>query len=105
MNNQILVYKERTNSVLVDLGLNITGDTITSEIRVQPFSSSTLIATWTATVTNAVLGLVTLTLDNSVTSAITQSNGYMDIKRVVAGEPIPVFDQPLDVVFIGSVTV
>jgi hypothetical protein len=104
VNTQILVHKERTNSVLVDLGLDITGNTITSEIRSEPFSSSALIATWTATVTNAALGLLTLTLDNSITSAITASGGFMDIKRVVSGEPIPVFNQPLEVVFIGSVT-
>ena len=104
MSSQVVVHKGLTNTVSVDLGVNITGNTITSQIRSEPKSSSTLIATWTVAITNAVLGTLTLTLDNSVTSTITASNGYMDLKRIVSGEPIPVFDQPLEVVFVGAVT-
>jgi hypothetical protein len=49
-------------------------------------------------------GKLILTLDDSDTNAITASSGYMDLKRVSGGEPIPVFDKPLEVVFRGSVT-
>ena len=104
MTAQLNVYTDRTNTVSVDLGVDITGDTITSEIRSEPKSGSTLLATWTVAVTNALLGLFTLTLDDSATTSIAVSGGYMDIKRVVSGEPIPVFDQPLEVVFIGAIT-
>lgn len=104
MSNQLNVYTDRTNTVAVDLGIDITGNTITSQIRSEPNTGSTLLGTWTVAITNAVLGTLTLTLDNSVTSTITASNGYMDLKRIVSGEPIPVFDQPLEVVFVGAVT-
>jgi len=101
---QLNVYTNRTNTVAVDLGVDITGNTITSEIRSEPKTGSTLIATWTVAITNAVLGTLTLTLDNSATSSITASSAYMDIKRIVSGEPVPVFDEPLEVVFIEAVT-
>ena len=104
MSAQLNVYIGRTNTVSVDLGVDITGNTITSQIRLEPNSSSTLLASWTAAITNAVLGEFTLTLDDSATTSIAVSGGYMDIKRVVSGEPIPVFDQPLEVVFIGAIT-
>ena len=104
MSNQVVVHKGRTNTLLVDLGVNITSDTITSQIRSEPRSDSTLIATWTVTKTNATLGELTLTLDDSATTNITVSSGYMDIKRIVSGEPIPVFDKPLEVIFRGTVT-
>lgn len=105
MSSQVVVHKGLTNTVSVDLGVNITGNTITSQIRSEPKSSSTLIATWTVAITNAALGTFTLTLDDSVTTAITVSKGYMDIKRVVSSEPIPVFDEFLEVIFKETITV
>jgi len=45
-----------------------------------------------------------LTLDNSLVSAITQTMGFMDLKRVTAGEPVPVFNRPLRVRFQEAVT-
>jgi hypothetical protein len=105
MSNQVVVHKGRTNKVLVDLGVNVSADTITSQIRSEPRSDSTLIATWVvAKVDGGVNGELTLTLDDSATSNITVLTGYMDIKRIVSGEPIPVFDKPLEVVFRGTVT-
>lgn len=106
MSNEIVVYKGRTNKLSVSLGVTLVGDTITSQIRALPDSTSTLIATWGVTLTNGTGsdGELTLTLDDTVTSAITANSGYMDIKRVTAGEPVAVFERPLEVVFRGSVT-
>lgn len=103
MSNKIKIHKNRTNTIDVDLGIDITGDTLTSEIRTGSNSDSLLIATFTVTVTNATLGLLTLTLDNSVTD-ITVDSGFMDIKRLSAGEPLAVFDKPLEVEFQETVT-
>ncbi len=36
-------------------------------------------------------GEVILTLDNDVTAAISNSVGYMDLKRVAGGEPLSIF--------------
>lgn len=106
MANQLIVYKGRTNIVPVSLGVDVEGDTITSEIRTEPNSESALIATWTVdVVTDGSDGEITLTLDNAVTSLISVDSGYMDIKRLVGSEPIPVFEKPIEVVFRASVTV
>lgn len=104
MANEIVIYKSRTNVITVNLGINITGETITSEIRTQPEVDAPLVATFTVGVVDAATGELTLTLDNTVTEGITVDFGYMDLKRVSGGEPLPVFDRPLEVRFRGVVT-
>lgn len=102
MSNTVVVHKGRTNILTIDLGVSVASDTITSEIRT---AGGTLIATWTvAFVTNGADGKLKLTLDNSVTSTITYSRGLMDLKRVSNGEPLPVFDRPIEVEFRDTVT-
>lgn len=103
---EIIVYKGRTNVVTVNLGINVSADTLTSQIRAEPTPTSTLIATWTvAKVGGGTTGQLTLTLDDAITAAITAKVGYMDIKRVVGTEPVAVFDEPLKVVFRNNITV
>lgn len=103
---QVIVHKGRTVILPVSLGYDISGDTFTSEIRVDQDPASALIATWTTSfATDGIDGELVLTLDNSVTSTITRTRGYMDIKRVSGGEPLPVFDEPLEVLFKEVVTV
>lgn len=105
MSNEVIVHKGRTNVITVDMGEDLTGITVTSEIRSEPEQSSTLIATWTVTfLTTAAAGILKLTLDNTITSTITATRGYMDLKKMVAGEPMAVFDRPLEVSFRGTVT-
>ena len=103
--NEVIVYKGRTNIISVSFGYDISADTFSSEIREQPDSASTLIATWTVTeLTDGTDGELVLTLDNTITSAITAKRGYMDIKRTSGSEPLPVFDRPLEVLIRDSVT-
>jgi len=105
MTTPIIVYKNRTNIVTVNLGMNVSGDTFSSQIRKTKTAGSTLLATWTVTFqTNGSDGMLVLTLDNSVTSAIVETTGYMDIKRTTAGEPIAVFSEPLEVTFRDTIT-
>lgn len=105
MSNEVIVHKSRTNTLRVNLGINVAADILTSEIRSEPDPDSTLIAEWdVAFVTDGTDGRLVLSLDDSVTSLITYTTGYMDIKRVSAGEPIPVFDRPLEVIFREVVT-
>ncbi len=102
---QVIVHKGRTNVIQVYLGFDVLQDTFTSEIRVAKNSSSDLIAAWVVTFeTDGSDGELILTLDDSVTTLITQSVGYMDLKRVSGGEPLPVFDEPLEVSFTNVVT-
>lgn len=105
MSSKVIVHKGRTNIITVALGIDVTADTITSEIRSEPNSDSPLIATWVVTKTNGGSdGELTLTLDDLATSQILANSGYMDIKRITGSEPVPVFDRPLEVSFRGTVT-
>lgn len=103
--NPVIVYKGRTNTVYVNLGIDVSGDTITSQIRSEPEVDSPLIAAWTVSfVTDGVDGRLKLTLDDEITSEILYENGYMDLKRVSGGEPLPVFDEVIPVVIKRTVT-
>lgn len=104
--NQIVVHKGRTVVLPVSIGFDVSADTITSEIRAEKDKESDLIATWEVTfLTDGKDGKLLLTLDDAVTSGITKSTGYMDIKRVSGGEPFAVFDDPLEVIFKDVITV
>jgi hypothetical protein len=105
MSSQVIVHKGRTNVMTVKLNINVSGETFTSQIRERPDQNSELIATWTVTVTDVATGVLSLLLDDSVTSTITHSNGFMDIKRFSGGQPLSVFDEPVAVEFRGTVTV
>lgn len=105
MSNEVVVYKGRTTVTTVSLGVDVSGDTITSQIRSEPDISAPLIASWVVTfATDGTDGELILTMDDTITSQIKVNSGYMDLKRVSGTEPIPVFDRPLEVVFRGSVT-
>lgn len=102
-NGPIIFYKGRYNAIPVDLGIDITGQTIASQIRERPEEASNLILDWIVTVTNASLGQFTLSFNDS-SGAITASEGWMDIKRVTGSGDIPCFDGPLGVEFRGAAT-
>ena len=105
MSNKVIVHKGRTNIVRIDLGIDVSADIITSEIRSEPNVESPLLATWDVDFdTDGVDGKLVLTLDDLITSQIKANSGYMDLKRITGGEPVPVFDQPLEVTFRGTVT-
>lgn len=103
--SKVIVHKGRTNVLTISLGIDVSGDTITSEIRSEPNSDSPLIATWDVEFkTDGTDGELVLTLDNLITSQIAPNSGYMDLKRISGSEPMPVFDRPLEVGFRGTVT-
>jgi hypothetical protein len=105
MYKQFIVYRNRTNVITVNLGEDVSADTFVSEIREDPKWTAQLIATWVVSfATNGVDGKLVLTLDDSVSQGITQSSGFMDIKRIRNGEPIPVFDRPIQILFRDTVT-
>lgn len=98
------VYKGRTNVVTVELGFDISADTFASQIRAREEVTSELLMTWgVAFTTDGTDGSLTLTVDNTVTGAITATSGFMDLKRTTGGEPVPVF-RAVEVAFRGVVT-
>lgn len=102
----VTVYKGRTTLLRVSLGYDVSNDTITSEIRVDPNRESELIASWNVSFeTDGADGELILTIDDSVSDLIDRNDGYMDLKRVTGGQPVPVFDIPLQVLFKDTVTV
>lgn len=105
MSNKVIVHKGRTNVITVDLGIDVSLDVITSEIRSEPNTDSVLLATWVVTkISGGTTGLLSLRIDDNESRQIAADSGYMDIKRVTGGEPVPVFDRPLEVSFRGTVT-
>lgn len=105
MAKSLIVYKNRTNIVPVALGIDVSADTFESDIREGASVDAELIAEWTVSFsTDGTDGDLLLTLDDSVTSTIVQTFGYMDIKRISDGEPLPVFDNALRVEFRDVVT-
>lgn len=105
MSSAVKVHKGRSNTLPVALGIDVSADTITSQIRSEPDQSAPLLATWLVSyVTDGTDGEITLYLDDTFSGQVNASKGYMDIKRVTGGEPVPVFEAPLEVIFVGSVT-
>jgi len=105
MSNEIVVLKGRYNVVTVDLGIDVSGETITSQIRSEAHLEAPLIAEWeVAFETDGADGKLILTLDTLTTSQIKASSGFMDVKRQSNTEALPGFDAPLAVTFQGSVT-
>jgi len=105
MSSKIIVHKGRTNILTVSLGINVSADTFTSEIRSEPDQAAPLIATWVVSFkTTGADGELILRLDDNETRQIKANSGYMDLKRVTGSEPVPVFDMPLEVSFRGTVT-
>ena len=106
MSSKVIVYKDRTNIITVNLGFDVSADTITSEIRSEPDVAAPLIATWIVSFkTDGRDGVLLLRIDDNETRQIKANSGYMDLKRVSGSEPLAVFDQPLEVSFRGSVTI
>ena len=105
MSSQVIVHKARRNIITVNIGYDVSGDTITSEIRAAPYRSAPLLATWAVSyATDGTDGELILTLDDTATAVVDVDRGYMDLKRVTGGEPVAVFDQPLEVLFRDAVT-
>lgn len=105
MARPIKITKGRTKRITLNVGVDVSADTFTSQIRADKTSTSDLLATWAISfATDGTDGELILTLDNSLTQNIVHTNGYMDVKRTTGGEPVDVFDDPLPVTFQEPIT-
>lgn len=103
--NPVLVFKGMFTEVRVSLGYDVSNDTFASQIRVGRSQDTGLIADWICSfVTDGSDGELVLTMTPEVSSLITHTQGYMDVKRVTEGRPVPVFETPLVVHFKEHVT-
>lgn len=85
------VYRDRKTTITVNLNYDVTGDTLTAQGREGQASTSTLLVTFTVVVNTANTGALTLTcLPAAIEDeAVDFLGGWMDIKRVSAGVPLP----------------
>lgn len=105
MYTPVRVYRGRTTKIGVAFGIDVSQDTITSQIRAKADPESTLLGEWdVAFLTDGEDGRLVLTIDDSNSNLTKHTNGFMDFKRLSGGEPIKVTDEPIPVVFIGGVT-
>ena len=83
--------KGRYNSYRVNFGFNVSGDTITSQCREQADHTSPLIFEWAVDTTEAALGFVVLSYDDTDRDndqIIANNRGVMDIRRLSGGSAI-----------------
>jgi hypothetical protein len=103
---QVTVTKGRRTVLEIGLGYDISSDIITSQIRSGKSRTSPLIAEWTVlNKSDGTDGELVLVLDDSENDLVEQTVGYMDVKRISGGEPLAVFDEPLEVIFQDAITV
>lgn len=101
MYKPVVVRVGRTNTIAVIVPEDLSGLTVASEIRKERDINSDLIASWQVSFED---GNVILTMDDVVSKEIKHTTGWMDLKKIVDGEPVDVFVEPLPVVFQGAVT-
>lgn len=102
MTNPVLtVYKQRTNIYeFVFFGMDLSEDVITSQIRRGRSTTSHKIVEFEIRPkTDGKDGRFIFTIDDSNLQSITDVMGYLDIKRMSGGEPLPVLESPIEVVF------
>lgn len=104
MANSLIIHRGLTNTFPLVLGYDTTGDTIASQVRTGPDRSYPLLLNFVVTTVDASNGEYTLTIDDTFTSQVVVDSGYMDILRITGGEPVPVFEEPLQVIFKGTIT-
>lgn len=108
MYTPIIVKRGRTTTLQVSLHRDLsatTAEAFSSKIRAEDNETSPVLCAWQIAIKSpASDGILILTIDNTVASAVTRTNGYMDMKEVIAGEPRSVWNDPLPVVFEGVVT-
>lgn len=104
MANAVIIHRGLTNTIPLVLGYDTTGDTISSQVRSGPDRSYPRLLNFEVTVVDESNGEYTLTIDDTFTSQIVVDTGYMDVLRITGGEPVPVFEEPLQVIFMGTVS-
>lgn len=104
VSNTLAVYKNRTNIVQVSLGFDCSLETITSQIRSEPEQAAPLIVEWDVEFeTDGTDGNLILTLTDTAVADIPYRRGWMDMLRMPGS--LPVFADPIEVEFRGTVTV
>lgn len=103
MPEPLIVYKNRTNRVTCDLGIDVSGDVLTSEIRSE---TGELIAEWDIVFdSDGTDGKLILTMIDTVAANITAETGLMDMKRFTGGQPLQAWADTIEVQFQKVVTV
>lgn len=103
LDTTIRIQKGRSKVVAVQMTGDVSSYTFAAEIREERDGDSELVATWTIDDTDANVGRVVLSLDNSDTADITVTDGWTDMMKTVGGVTTPVFD-PIPVVITNPVT-
>jgi len=105
MYTPVFIYKGRTTKVLMSFGIDVSGDVISSKVKVSTEADSPVILTWEpAFLTDGVDGKVILKYEDDNPSEIPYTNAVMDVVRMSGDELYPAFVGTLPVVFIEAVT-
>jgi len=105
MATTVIVHKGRDVILPVSFPYDVSNDIWKSQIRRGTNPESLLLAEWSIAMnTDGSDGLLLFTLPSSVTSLITGKYGYMDIKRITAGEQYNATQNPIPVSFLPIIT-
>lgn len=109
--NEVEIWEKRTKVMALKLPWDATDDIITSQIRKGKDITTDLIAEWVVTFISYDpddgddgASTFRMVIDDSNLQNVTVKKGYMDLKRVVGGEPYQLFDELLRVRFKEPVT-
>ena len=98
------VHKHRTTELHVILPYPTENDIFTSQVRKGRSQATEVIVEWNVSKSEESSNKLILVIDDELASTITETTGYMDIKRVTAGEPLAVFNDPILVTFKDVIT-
>lgn len=105
MSEVLVIHKNIRNVIPVSMGIDVSTDTFYSSVKSEPGIGKPVIMDFVVSfLTDGTDGELLLTVDDTITGQIQVDKGYMDIRRIVAGEPVPVFDRPVEVEFRDTVT-
>ena len=99
MESRLVFDKGSYNSWNVNANLDLTGQTVVSQIRVRPEETSDLILQWTVSITDAAAGEFTIYFNDSANTLGDVSEGFMDIKRVTGSGDVRMHDEVIFVEF------
>lgn len=103
----VVIFRNRTTIVQVNLGFDVSADELISEVRKGKTTEDELIVAWDISfLTDGHDGKCLFKIDDSVVADVPedQVDGWMDVKRISGGEPLPVLAKPIKAIFRDVVT-
>lgn len=105
MLDRITVHKHRATVISFGFGIDLSQDTLTSQIRDSKNSTGNDLGFWDIQpLTDGTDGRYVFTFSPEKATLVTVDKGYMDVKRVSGGQPLTLMNRILTVEFKDVIT-